>query len=122
MARPLSLDLRERAVARVEAGESRRAVAKSLGVSPSAVIKWSQRAARTGSAAPGRMGGWRKPKIAGAHAAWLRRRIRESDFTLRGLVVELGERGLKITYFAVWRFVHAEGLSHKKNRGRDGAE
>lgn len=122
MARPLSLDLRERAVARVAAGESRRAVAKALGVSPSAVVKWSQRVARTGSAAPGRMGGHRRPKIAGADADWLRRRIRSDAFTLRGLVIELRERGLEISYFAVWRFVHAEGLSHKKNRGRGGAK
>ena len=118
MAKPLSMDLRERAVARVDAGESRRSVAKALGVSPSAVIKWTQRAARTGSVAPGQMGGHCKPKIAGAHAAWLRRRIREDDFTLRGLAIELNERGLEVGYFAVWRFVHAEGLSHKKNRGR----
>jgi hypothetical protein len=33
---------------------------------------------------------------------------------LRGLVVELGERGLKVDYRTVWSFVHLEGLSFKK--------
>jgi len=32
------------------------------------------------------------------------------------LVVELGERGLKVDYRSVWEFVHAEKLSHKKRR------
>jgi hypothetical protein len=39
------------------------------------------------------------------------------DFTLRGLVTELAERGLKVDYRAVWNFVLAERLSFKKNRG-----
>jgi transposase len=43
MARPYSLDLRERVVARVEAGDSCRAVAALFGVSVASVVKWSQR-------------------------------------------------------------------------------
>src|SRR6202035_3210477 len=43
MAKPLSMDLRERAISRVEAGGSVRAVAASLSISPSCVVKWSQR-------------------------------------------------------------------------------
>ena len=39
------------------------------------------------------------------------------DFTLRGLVAELAERGLKVDYRSVWEFVHAEKLSFKKKRG-----
>ena len=39
----LSMDLRERAISRVEAGGSVRAVAASLSISPSCVVKWSQR-------------------------------------------------------------------------------
>jgi len=59
------------------------------------------------------MGG-RKPKaIAGEHAAFLARRVRDGAFTLRGLVAELAERGLKVDYRSVWNFVHAEKLSFK---------
>jgi transposase len=63
MAKPYSMDLRERAVGRVVRGESVRATAQALSVSPSSVVKWSQRQRATGSAAPGRMGGNRRPKI-----------------------------------------------------------
>ena len=90
MTRPLSMDLRERAMARLAAGESVRAVAGALSVSPSSVVKWSKRLRETGSAAPGRIGGYVPPKIAGPHRDWLVERTRTAPFTLRGLVAELG--------------------------------
>src|SRR3981189_335904 len=84
-------------MSRVEAGGSVRAVAASLSISPSCVVKWSQRFRATGSVAPGKMGGHKPRILQGAHADWLRERIPHSDFTLRGLVAE-------------------EKLSFKKNR------
>ena len=116
MAKPYSMDFRERAIARVRAGESVRSVAAALSISPSSVVKWSQRFRSTGSVAPGQMGGHRPRAIAGEQAAWLRQRITGGDFTLRGLVAELAERGLKVDYQTVWSFVHREDLSFKKNR------
>jgi transposase len=38
------------------------------------------------------MGGYKPKAIAGEHRAWLLERIKERDFTLRGLVAELAER------------------------------
>jgi len=105
------MELRERAISRVEAGGSVRAVAASLSISPSCVVKWSQRFRATGSVAPGKMGGHKPRILQGAHADWLRERIPHSDFTLRGLVAELAERGLKVDYRSVWTFVHEEKLS-----------
>ena len=61
MTRPLSMDLRERVIAAVLAGESCRAVASRFGVAVSSVVKWSQRHRATGSVAPGKMGGHRRP-------------------------------------------------------------
>jgi len=116
MAKPYSMDLRERALAGVLAGESVRSVAAALSISPSSVVKWSQRYRATGSVAPGQMGGHRPRLIVGAHDAWLRARIAAGDFTLRGLVAELAARGLEVDYRTVWNFVHREGLSFKKNR------
>ena len=117
MVQPYSDDLREAAIARVEAGESCRAVARDLRVAASSVIKWVQLYRATGSVTPRKMGGHVPPKIRGSHEEWLRARItNDSDFTLRGLVAELDERGLKVDYRTVWKFVHAQGLSHKKNR------
>src|ERR1700761_4635769 len=52
-----SLDLRERVVAAVAAGESCRSVAATFKVSVASVVKWSQRFRATGSAAARQMGG-----------------------------------------------------------------
>src|SRR5277367_163691 len=116
MTRPYSNDLRERALARVENGETIRSVATALQVSPSCVSKWGALKRRTGHVAPGKIGGHRKPTLSGGTADWLRARMRASAFTLRGLVAELGERGVKVHARAVWVFAHAEGLSFKKKR------
>ena len=96
MTKPYSLDLRDRAVARVVAGETVRSVAATLRVGVSSVVKWSQRFRATGSAAPRKMGGYRPRVLIGEHRAWLLRRIASgSDMTLRGLVAELAEQGVK---------------------------
>ena len=117
MGKPYSIDLRERVVRAVEQeGMSRRAAAARFGVSYSAAIDWVKRHRQTGSLKPGQMGGHRRKKISGAHWDWLVERCRERDFTLRGLVAELAERGLKVDYRSVWEFVHAEKLTFKKRR------
>ena len=100
---------------RAHAGESVRRVAAALSVAPSRVVKWAQRFRATGRVAPGKTGGHRPRAIAGEHEAWLRARIGRDGFTLRGLVVELAERGLKVDYRKMWRFVHRERLSSKKS-------
>lgn len=120
MAKPYSMDLRERVVRAVErGGMSRHQASARFGVAVSTAIKWVQRFRRTGNAAPGQMGGHKPRAIAGAHRAWLIERCRARGFTLRGLVAELAEhRGLKVDYRSVWAFVHAEKLSYKKNAAR----
>jgi len=117
MGKPYSVDLRRRVVAAIEAGISRNQAARQFGVAISTAIGWMQRVEQTGSVAPGQMGGHKPKAISGEHALWLSQRIRAGDFTLRGLVAELGERGLKVDYRSVWEFVHAEKLSFKKKRG-----
>jgi putative transposase len=47
------------------------------------------------------MGGCRPKKIVGQHRDWLLERCRAQDFTLRGLVGELAERGLQVDYHPV---------------------
>jgi transposase len=118
MGKPYSMDLRERVVGAVEKGGlSRHSAARQFGVAVSTVINWVRRQRETGSLAPGQMGGHKPKAIRGAHRVWLLWRIRAGDFTLRGLVAELAERGLKVDYRSVWSFVHTEKLSFKKNRG-----
>lgn len=122
MAKPYSMDLRERVVAAVEKeGLSRHAAAARFGIGVSTAVNWLRRFKETGSVAPGQMGGHKPRAIRGADEAWLRERLRQKDFTLRGLVAELAERGLAVDYRSVWNFVHAEKLSFKKNRARQRA-
>jgi putative transposase len=115
MTRPYSMDLRDRAIARVLAGESVRSVAAALSIGAATVVRWSQRYRASGSAAPGKVGGHKIGILSGANRDWLLERAK-ADFTLRGLVAELAERGVRVDYVQVWRFVHAEGLSFKKKR------
>src|SRR3546814_11140674 len=86
-----------------------------FGVAPSSAIKWVQRHRATGSVAPGQIGGHKPRVLRGEHRDWLLERATRG-FTLRGLVAELAERGVKVDYRQVWEFVHAEGLSFKKKR------
>jgi putative transposase len=117
MSKPYSLDLRARVVRAVEEeGLSRRAAAARFGVSYSVAIIWVRRFQETGSFEPKQMGGYKPKKISGAHRDWLLQRCQDGDFTLRGLVAELAERGLNVDYHSMWDFVHAEKLSHKKRR------
>ncbi len=116
MSRAYSIDLRERAVEK--GGMSRRRAAAQFGVGISTVIRWTRRLRETGSVRRSKVGGYKPKAIAGEHRAWLRRRIEERDFTLRGLVAELGERGLEVDYRSIWAFVQAEKLSFKKKPWR----
>src|ERR1700716_2719754 len=99
MGKPYSLDLRERVVAAVESGGmSCHRAAAQFGVGVSTAINWGRRVRGTGgrgpgSVAPGKRGGQKPKSISGEHRAWLLSRTKEKDFTLRGLVAELTERG-----------------------------
>jgi transposase len=123
MVRPYSLDLRERVVAAVESGQTCRAAAELFDVSVASVVKWSQRARTTGSAAAKPMGGKRPVLLAGQRAFILDRIEAVPDLSLRALAAELAERGVVVSYGAVWTFMHREGLSFKKKRasGRAGS-
>ena len=118
MARPFSLDLRERVVAAVLAGESCRKVAATYKVSVASVVRWSQRFRASGSAAAKRMGGNRPRSLAGEQDWLLGRLAAVPDLTLRALVAELGARGVVTSYGSVWRIVHNAGMSLKKNSVR----
>ena len=78
--------------------------------------------ARDGSLAPAQIGGYKPRTLTGESADWLRARIAAGPFTLRGLSAELAERGIKTHPRAVWVFVHAEGLSFKKNAAGRGTD
>ena len=116
MTRAYSTDLRERVVAAVRAGSTCRVVADRFGVAVSSVVKWSRLEARTGSVAPGRTGGHRKPILAPQHD-WLMARVEAcSDGTLFALRDELRARGVQVSHDSVWRYLRGAGISFKKKR------
>lgn len=121
MARPYSLDLRERVVARVAGGDSCRKVAALFGVSVASVVKWSQRWRATGSAAARPMGASRGRELE-AHRAWLLDRLTITPHvTVRALAAELTERGIPAGHVTVWRVLKEAGFSFKKNAVRQRA-
>lgn len=122
MARPLSMDLRERVVARHEAGESIRSVALLFGVAPSTVSKLTQRRRETGSVGPAKFGGYR-PRLLEPHRETVHALVAEKPHRpVRELRDALSALGITVCEETVRSFLHAEQLSFKKNRvcGRAG--
>lgn len=115
MTRPYSMDLRERVVAAVHDGQSRRSAARLFRLGEATVIRWARRHITTGSVAAKAMGGARHD-VLGIERVWLRARMAAApDLTVRALRAELlAQRGLRVSYDAVWRFLRAEGLTFKK--------
>jgi transposase len=117
MPAPMSLDLRLRIVRAVERGSSMRGAARRFAVSPSAAIKLMQRVRTTGSPAPARFGGHRRPLLA-RHEADLARLVAASpDITLAELQAALERRfdisaGLSTIHNTLRRL----GLRLKKSR------
>lgn len=124
MAKGYSKDLRERAVALVEGGDSRREAASILGFAPSTAVRWLDRWTTTGSveAKPG-TGHSRSPLK--AHAQWLLDLVaHEPDLTLEEIRARLKrEKKLKCAVSSVWRFYDRHGITFKKSpaRGRAGS-
>jgi putative transposase len=112
---PLSVDLRERIVAAVEAGSSRRRAAERFAVSHSTAIKLMQRVGETGSVAPAKIGGYRKPKLE-EHEATLRAIVdAKPDITLAGIRSELESRaGVLVCQSTIHEMLRRLGLRFKK--------
>jgi len=118
MVKPYSNDLRERAVAALTGGDSARVVGERFGIAKSSVIKWHQRYRKTGSVAPGKMGGHRK-RMLDPHRDFIIDAIKQTPhLTLHGLKDLLDERDILVSHNAVWHFLKREGLSFKKNAVR----
>jgi len=110
------LEFRKRVVAAVVSGGlSCNQAAKPFGIGISTAIGWVNRLRTTGSLAPGQMGGHKPKAISGEHRVWLLQRTKDSDFTLRGLVGELGERGLRVDYRSVWSSSTPRSSASKKS-------
>ena len=115
MPAPLSRDLRERIVAAIKDGSSMRGAAARFSVSPSSAIKLMARFRATGSVAPARYGGHRRPVLS-PHEDLLRALVAERpDMTLAEIRDELRrQRGLSVCLATIHVRLHRLGLRFKK--------
>jgi transposase len=118
MSKSLSMDLRRRALAAVDAGMSRRAAAGRFGVSVSSVIRWDAQRRATGSfEAKQRGGDTRSRRIEARHADVMAAFEEERDQSLEELRARLAERGIAASSSALSRFFQRHGLTRKKRPG-----
>jgi transposase len=117
MTKPLSLDLRQRVIAAIDAGMSCRAAAARFGIAPSVAVKWRRRWLDTGSVAPLRQGGdTRSGRIEACGAAILAMVEATPDITLAEIADRLErEQGERFAPSAVHRFFGRHGLTFKKS-------
>ena len=117
MTAPLSQDLRERVVRAVEEGSSARQAAARFEISPSAAIKLVRRARETGSTKPARIGGYRRPLLAGHETLLRELTATRKGITLAEIKGTLVERGIKAgSLTTIWSTLRRLGLSYKKRR------
>jgi transposase len=115
MPAPLSGDLRDRIVRAVESGSSVRQAALRFDVSPSAAVKLMRRFRESGSPAPARCGGHRRP-ILEPHEALVRSILEtKSDISLVEIRAELQRRGVVVgATSTIGRWLRRAGLTRKK--------
>ena len=119
MAKGYSTDLRDRVVALVEAGESRREAARLFDLAASTTIRWMDRWETTGSVAakPG-TGHCRSPLE--SQEQWLLDLVTaEPDLTLDEIGARLvSAKRLKVGRTSIWRFYERHNITFKKNVAR----
>jgi transposase len=104
MGKPLSMDLRARALSAVDAGMSRRAAARHFDVGVSSVIRWDAARRRTGSFAPKAQGGdTRSQRIEARGGEVMAALGEERDRTLVELCERLAARGIATSGSALSR-------------------
>ena len=111
----LSVDLRERVIATIEAGSSRRQAAERFGVGKASAIRWHARFRAEGEIAPKPSGGDRSPPAIEAHAETILEICRaHPQIFLRELRDRLAEQGVRTSTSGLWRFFGRHGISRKK--------
>ena len=118
MSKPLSVDLRERVVAAVDGGLSRRKAAERFGVSISSALRWTTQGRRTGDVQPRRSGGDKRSGRIQAHAPVILGAVEEKpDITLVELRGLLASQGVAVAVSTLWRFFARRKITLKKSPG-----
>jgi transposase len=117
MGKPYSLDLRERVVAALESGMSTGEAAIRFSVGKATAGAWGRLKRSQGDVRAAQQG---KPKgsVLDAHEAFILGMLREKpDTTLEEMAERLAaERGVRVVWTAVWKFLDRRGQTHKKRR------
>ena len=122
MAKPYSMDLRERVMAAITSGQGRESVALRFEISLSSVGRYIKRFREKGALAPDKFGGHKRYALADEEER-LRGWIAECpDMTLAEIKARLHEIGIEVGQTAISNFLRHLGLRYKKNaaRGRAG--
>jgi len=113
MPNPYSSELRQRVIARVESGGSRREAAEHFEISASAAVKWLQRWRDSRSAAAKPRGGSTSPLE--EHADWLLALIaRQPDLSLDEAFAAMRKQRIPGSRTALWRFFKRHAITFKK--------
>jgi transposase len=113
----LSLDLRKRVVAAIEAGSSCRQAAERFGVGAASAIRWHARFRQEGRFDAKPVGGDRNSHRIEAHAALILRACEaRPEIFLRELRERLQENGVEASLSALSRFFARHGITRKKGR------
>ena len=117
MARALSVDLRDRVVAAIAGGLSRRQAAVRFGVSAASAVRWQQLANQHGTSAPQQQGGDRRSMRIEAHAGLILDAYKATpDITLAELQALLADHGTEVALGTIWRFFARRGITRKKRQ------
>lgn len=107
-------ELRERVVAAVQSGLSRRAAAARFDVGVSTAINWCAHYRARGHIDPQPRGGNRK-RLLEPHDGWIRSQLEaKPHLTVIKLQQALAGHGVDVSHDTVWRTVRRLGLSFKK--------
>ena len=118
MGKPLSMDLRSRALAAVDEGMSCRGAAARFGVAPATVIRWNDQRRRHGHYLPKPQGGDTRSLRVEAHRATIIALYEaRRDITLDELRRELAVAGLSVAISTLHRFFARHGITRKKRPG-----
>ena len=115
MARALSCDLRQRVVAAIKQGLSRRPAAERFGVSAASAIRWAALERTTGEVTPKMQGGDRRSERIEAQAGFILGELAKApDITLGELQAKLDEQGVSVGIGTIWRFFQRHRITRKK--------
>ena len=117
MAAALSLDLRERVIAAIEAGASCRQAAERFGIGAASAIRWYARFRQEGEIGSKPMGGDRHSHRVEGHAAVILQSYEaRPQIYLRELREVLQQRGAAVSLSGLSRFFRRHGITRKKGR------